>query len=180
MILKFTKLFKFSKKHSLGKQTDIHKNLREKKIEHTDKTEAPNKSEDNPDTTVTLMSLETEQLLLAKLENFEKDKLFKDKKVSLSYVATHIGTNTKYLSFIIKKYKGKDFTTYINELRINYILEKLNTEPVYRQYKISTLAEDAGFSSHSKFATIFKSVTDVSPSHFIKYIETKENQDITE
>ena len=49
------------------------------------------------------MSLETEQLLLAKLENFEKDKLFKDKKVSLSYVCYHIGTNTKYLSFIIKK-----------------------------------------------------------------------------
>ncbi|CAM3094892.1 helix-turn-helix domain-containing protein [Elizabethkingia anophelis] len=178
--LLFFYFYSKAKKKQILKIRNILKNLREKKIEHTDKTEAPNKSEDNPDTTVTLMSLETEQLLLAKLENFEKDKLFKDKKVSLSYVATHIGTNTKYLSFIIKKYKGKDFTTYINELRINYILEKLNTEPVYRQYKISTLAEDAGFSSHSKFATIFKSVTDVSPSHFIKYIETKENQDITE
>lgn len=62
------------------KNQEYFKNLREKKIEHTDKTEAPNKSEDNPDTTVTLMSLETEQLLLAKLENFENDKLFKDKK----------------------------------------------------------------------------------------------------
>ena len=137
------------------KNQEYFKNLREKKIEHTDKTEAPNKSEDNPDTTVTLMSLETEQLLLAKLENFEKTSCLKIK--SFAFLCCYPYRNEyKIFIFYYKKYKGKDFTTYINELRINYILEKLNTEPVYRQYKISTLAEDAGFSSHSKFATILK------------------------
>ena len=65
------------------------------------------KSDDNADPGTSLMSLETEQLLLGKLENFEREQLFTDKKVSLSYVATHIGTNTKYLSFVIKNIKGK-------------------------------------------------------------------------
>ena len=168
-----------AKKRQILKIRNVLKNLKEKNNEQTE-IEVTRKSDDNTDPGTSLMSSETEQLLLTKLENFEREQLFTDKKVSLSYVATHIGTNTKYLSFVIKKYKGKGFNTYINELRINYILEKLNTEPVYRQYKISTLAEDAGFSSHSKFTTIFKSVTDVSPSHFIKYIESKDNQSVTE
>ncbi|WP_337059076.1 AraC family transcriptional regulator [Elizabethkingia meningoseptica] len=33
------------------------------------------------------------------------------------------------------------------------------------------LAEEAGFSSHSKFATVFKNIAGVSPSYFIRYIE---------
>uniref|UniRef100_UPI003AFB1A7D helix-turn-helix domain-containing protein n=1 Tax=Elizabethkingia meningoseptica TaxID=238 RepID=UPI003AFB1A7D len=69
-------------------------------------------------------------------------------------VASYLNTNTKYLSYMIKKYKKKDFSGYVNELRINCIIGKLNTDPVYRQYKISVLAEEAGFSSHSKFATV--------------------------
>ena len=117
------------------------------------------------------MSPETEEELLDGLNKFEEEELFKDNNISLSYVASYLNTNTKYLSYMIKKYKKKDFSGYVNELRINYIIGKLNTDPVYRQYKISVLAEEAGFSSHSKFATVFKNIAGVSPSYFIRYIE---------
>ncbi len=120
-----------------------------------------------------IMPPETEDALLEALQKFEKHQLYKDKNASLSYVASYMETNTKYLSYIIKKHRQKDFTNYINELRVNYIIEKLTTDPVYRQYKISVLADEAGFSSHSKFATIFKNITDVSPSYFINYINQK-------
>ncbi|MCL1664253.1 AraC family transcriptional regulator [Elizabethkingia ursingii] len=120
-----------------------------------------------------MMPTETEDALLEALYKFEKQQLYKDKNASLSYVASYMETNTKYLSYIIKKHRQKDFTSYINELRVDYIIEKLMTDPVYRQYKISVLADEAGFSSHSKFATIFKNITDVSPSHFINYISQK-------
>ncbi|WP_236709585.1 AraC family transcriptional regulator [Elizabethkingia ursingii] len=120
-----------------------------------------------------MMPPETEDALLEALYKFEKLQLYKDKNASLSYVASYMETNTKYLSYIIKKHRQKDFTSYINELRVDYIIEKLMTDPVYRQYKISVLADEAGFSSHSKFATIFKNITDVSPSHFINYISQK-------
>ncbi|PUB30976.1 tetratricopeptide repeat protein [Elizabethkingia sp. YR214] len=120
-----------------------------------------------------MMPPETEDALLESLRKFEKQQLYKDKNASLSYVASYMETNTKYLSYIIKKHRQKDFTNYINELRVDYIIEKLTTDPVYRQYKISVLADEAGFSSHSKFATIFKNITDVSPSHFINYISQK-------
>nr|WP_246625384.1 helix-turn-helix domain-containing protein [Edaphocola aurantiacus] len=91
--------------------------------------------------------------------------------MSLSYLATHINTNTKYLSRVINQHKQKDFNGYINELRVNYIIVQLNSDPVWRKYKISTLADEAGFSSHSKFATVFKSITGLSPSLFIQYLE---------
>ncbi|QIG90980.1 helix-turn-helix transcriptional regulator [Chryseobacterium sp. POL2] len=50
---------------------------------------------------------------------------------------------------------------------------KLKKEPKYLKYKISSLAEEIGFSSQSKFAAAFKKVTSVSPSEFIKHL--KEN-----
>ena len=120
-----------------------------------------------------LMPPEAEEKLLEKLNDFEVKQLFLERKVSLSYVAAEIETNTKYLSYIIKKHKGKDFNEYINDLRISYITQKITDQPIYRQYKINTLAEEAGFSSHSKFATVFKSSIGVSPSEFIKYFKEK-------
>ena len=122
---------------------------------------------------IALMSPEAENKLVEKLRDFEQSNLFLERKVSLPYVAAEIETNTKYLSYIIKKHKGKDFNEYINDLRITYIVQKITDEPIYRQYKINTLAEETGFSSHSKFATVFKAVVGVSPSEFIKYIQQK-------
>lgn len=120
-----------------------------------------------------LMSAETEERLLEKLKAFENKQLFLERKVSLPYVAAEIETNTKYLSYLIKKHKEKDFNEYINELRISYIVQKINDDPVYRKYKINALAEEAGFSSHSKFTTVFKGIIGVSPSEFVKYFQKK-------
>lgn len=114
---------------------------------------------------------ETMQKILDSLQEFEKSVLFNNRNISLAYLAGHINTNTKYLSRVINLHKQKDFNGYINELRVNYIMERLRNEPVWRKYKISTLAEEAGFSSHSKFAAVFKSVTGISPSLFIQYLE---------
>lgn len=118
-----------------------------------------------------MMTSETEQRLLAKLKKFEKSNLFNNKNISLSYLAGHFETNTKYLSYVINTYKKKDFNNYINELRINYIIEKLKNDPQYRNYKMASLADEVGFSSHSKFTTVFKKVTSLSPSLFIKYLQ---------
>lgn len=122
----------------------------------------------------TIMTSATEDRLLTKLEKFESSNLFTRNNVSLSFLATYCDTNTKYLSYVINTYKKQDFNNYINELRVNYIIKKLNKEPLYRKYKMATLAEEAGFSSQNKFATVFKKVTSISPSLFIKSLEEVE------
>lgn len=114
-----------------------------------------------------LMTQETEMKISNHLKEFEKENLFLNGDISLSWLASYCKTNIKYLSHYIKVNKKKDFNNYINELRINYIIMKLINEPVYRKYKIATLAEETGFSSPNKFSTIFKQVTSSSPSTFI-------------
>src|SRR5690606_332437 len=82
---------------------------------------------------------ETELQLLHKLDRFEAGKKFTNPDMSIALLAAQFDTNTKYLSEVINRQKGKNFNSYINELRINYIIEKLRTESVYFNYKVSYL-----------------------------------------
>lgn len=113
----------------------------------------------------------TEQILLEKLSKFESGTDFTQKNLTLNSLAKDLDTNTRYLSEIVNKHKHKNFNAYINELRVNYIIEKLRTEPKFLNYKISYLAEECGFSSHTAFSTVFKSVTEISPKEFITFIK---------
>lgn len=124
-----------------------------------------------------LMTSETEAKLLELLEEFEKGDLYNNKNMSLSFLAAELNTNTKYLSYVINQHKNADVKTYVNRLRINYIVDKLINDEKYRQYKISILADECGFSSHSKFASVFKAVTDFSPSSYIKYLDAENQSD---
>ncbi|NGF75957.1 helix-turn-helix domain-containing protein [Fluviicola sp. SGL-29] len=118
-----------------------------------------------------LISEAVESKLLSDLDEFEKTGRYTDNQISLPMLAGILNTNTKYLSYVLKTHKNKDFNAYINELRIRYIIEKIEKNDVFKNYKISYLAEEAGFSSHSKFSAIFKSVTGFSPSTFLDYLE---------
>ena len=118
-----------------------------------------------------VLSDDKEIEILNGLAKFEEKNKFRDVNLSLSSLASSLKTNRTYLSEVIKKNKGKNFNAYINELRINYIVRKLYNNPEYLNYKISYLAEDCGFVSHSSFATIFKSVLGISPSTFIQNLK---------
>ncbi len=114
---------------------------------------------------------ETESVLLKKLEAFEKSNKFTSNDMSLAQMASQFETNTKYLSEVINKHKGKNFNLYINNLRVKYIVKKLKSDPNYLNYKVSYLAEESGFSSHSSFATVFKNITGISPNVFIELLK---------
>lgn len=118
-----------------------------------------------------IMSDAIEAKILKDLNDFEKGIKYTDKQISLSILAGMLNTNTKYLSHVLNTYLNKDFNTYINELRIKYIIEKIEKNEKFKNYKLSVLAEECGFSSHSKFSAVFKSVTGFSPSTFLKYLE---------
>lgn len=116
---------------------------------------------------------ETEDALIEKLEQFENSVHFTKKDMSLAQLASQFDTNTKYLSEVINSHKDQNFNSYINQLRINYIVDKLNSNRKYLQYKISYLADESGFSSHSSFATVFKSVTGIPPTVFIDLLRAQ-------
>ncbi|WP_106915071.1 helix-turn-helix domain-containing protein [Chryseobacterium aurantiacum] len=125
------------------------------------------------DDTALQISAEKEEELVRSMKDFEQKHLYLDKNISRPKMASHLNTNTKYLSYIIRKYRNSDFSDYINHHRIDYIVKKLYTESEYRNYKISYLAEMCGYSSHSRFANIFKKHMDISPSDFISQLQKR-------
>ena len=117
------------------------------------------------------ISSKTEKVLLKKISDFESSRGFLNKEVNLNFLSKKFNTNTKYLSEIIKSYKNKNFNQYLNELRIDYLIDQLNTNEKVLNTKISFLASDFGFNSHSSFSTIFTQYIGKSPSEYIKELK---------
>ncbi|EJL70314.1 helix-turn-helix domain-containing protein [Chryseobacterium populi] len=126
---------------------------------------------------------ETINQLLNKISKFEKTEKYLKNDITIAWLASHLNTNTKYLSEIIKNYKNKNFNSYINSLRIKYITKKLYEDAIYREYKISYLAEVCGYATPRVFLNAFKKETGLTPSDFIENmrkekitVDTQKNQ----
>ncbi len=116
------------------------------------------------------ISNEKVKTLLKNLEKFENNHEFLNSKTSLNFVAKKLNSNTSYVSKIINEYKGKSFINYITELRINYALQRIKNDKVFRSYSIKGIAEELGFKSEGSFSRAFKQHTGIYPSYFIKNI----------
>lgn len=113
----------------------------------------------------------TEKKILKKLVTFEDSEKFLKKDINLTYLSHQSNTNPKYVSEIIRVHKNNNFNGYINNLRINYIVQKLYHDIKYREYKISYLAEECGYTSSQVFVIAFKKETGVTPSYFIENLK---------
>lgn len=106
--------------------------------------------------------------ILAKITEFEKKRGYLKKDLNATRLAENFNTNYKYLCEVIRDHRHKGFTNYLNDLRIDYIVERLKAEPLLRKYTNSTLAAEAGFKTTQHFTTAFKKRTKISPGYFVK------------
>lgn len=109
---------------------------------------------------------------------FERSRKYLDPNMNLSTLVSFLDTNARYLNEYLRTEIQKDYNTYINDLRINYIIQQINNDKKYRLYKISHLAQESGFSSHSNFTVNFKRVTGVAPSEYIHKVESEKSKTI--
>lgn len=123
------------------------------------------------------ISNSTELHILNGLKEFENNLQFIQKGITQGNLASELQTNVRYLSEIIKKYKAENFNSYINNLRINYIIHKIETESLYRKYKISYLAEACGFPTSASFTKIFKEITGLTPSSYLVLLSKEKDLD---
>lgn len=114
---------------------------------------------------------EKEREIIKGLIILEKEKYFLSQEFSLYNVAKKIGTNTTYLTKVMKNYKDASFNSYTNELRINYLLDLLMADKKIRNYTIQSLAELIGYKNGSSFSKIFKEKTKVTPYQFIEKLK---------
>ena len=114
------------------------------------------------------ISEETINNILLNLELFEKKLEYLDPNLSTHSLAKKINTNTKYLSKVINHYKNLSFTNYINHLRIQYAINELKTNTIYRRFTIKAIAVEFGFNNAESFSKAFYKNTGIKPSYFIK------------
>lgn len=115
---------------------------------------------------------ENEQKIIDGLEKLEREKYFLRTDFNLHNVAKKIGSNTTYLTSVIKTYKEMSFNDYTNELRINYILNELLVDKKLQNYTIQSLAEHIGYKKGASFSKIFKQKTGVTPFQYIEKLKS--------
>jgi len=115
------------------------------------------------------------QSILNKLSEFERKKEFLSPNIKQIDFAKRLDTNTTYLSKVINQYKGKNFSQYLNDLRIDYTLDKLRDDKKFRKYTIKAISEEVGFSNTESFAKAFYNKTGLQPSYYIKKMTDNEN-----
>lgn len=108
------------------------------------------------------------QNIITKLQDFERKKGFLKKDLTATKLAESFDTNYKYLSKVIRHQKQKSFVNYINDLRIDYLVDRLKAEPLLRRYTNGALAEESGFSTAQHFVTAFKKKAGISPGYFVE------------
>ncbi len=171
---------------SIGLITYYYKQKKYKKrfnnivLEGKENTNASLKFKKSPITksnTLEGLSIEVINSVRYKLKGFENNKEFLDSSITLSSLAKLLNTNTNYLSKIINHDKGKNFSSYLNDLRIKYTIEKLKKDTKFMRYSIKGIAYEVGFNNETSFAKAFYKNTGLYPSYFIKQLKSfsKEN-----
>ncbi len=109
--------------------------------------------------------------ILNGLKRFEKEKLYLQKNTNLKDLAKELKTNSSYLSKVVNTYKNKNFTAYLNELRIQYAIQELTNSKELRLFTIEAIADHMGYNNGESFASAFRKITDIYPSYFIKQLQ---------
>lgn len=121
------------------------------------------------------ISKDVVERILKGLKDFEENKEFTRINITSGSLASQLNTNAKYLTKVIKYYRKKNFSPYINDLRIEYIIDKIKSNKKLQNYTIKALATEAGFNSTEVFSRTFFKKTGIYPSYFIKKIQLPEN-----
>ena len=103
-----------------------------------------------------------------KIEAYIQDnKLYLNPYLSLNMLSSELNLSEGYISQVINKSIGQNFTDYINSLRVEEAKLMLLSGD-YGNYTILSIGLESGFNSKSSFYTAFKKFTGQTPLEFKK------------
>jgi YesN/AraC family two-component response regulator len=114
-------------------------------------------------------------MVLAGLQKFEEECEFTSNEITLSFLAKKFNTNANYLSKVINHFKGTSFSTYVNNLRIDYCVAQLKTDSSYQKYTIKAISYEMGFNNVQSFTKAFYKSKGINPSFFLKELRKMES-----
>lgn len=106
-----------------------------------------------------------EKLKHVLIQYMKENKPHLNNELTLNKLAHELGSNSKYLSYVINKEFECNFSSFINSHRINEAKSYLS-DPQKNIYTIESIAQMTGFKSKSAFNSAFKKETNLTPSKF--------------
>ncbi len=103
----------------------------------------------------------------------ESKKIYRQKDISLNYLAMRLRTNRTYLSATINNYYRKSFPKLLNEYRINEACELLRNNELSRKFTIEGIGMEVGYANRMSFYRAFKQIKGISVGKYVESIGFK-------
>lgn len=100
-----------------------------------------------------------------------EEKIYFDETLDLESLSNRLSISSSYLSQLINKIEGCNFSDLINRMRVEEVKQRLK-DPTYENYTILGIAFECGFKSKSPFYNAFKKHTGFSPKEYRKLSES--------
>jgi AraC-like DNA-binding protein len=97
-------------------------------------------------------------------------KSYLSPEFSLVSLEKELGISGKLISQTIKEGTGLSFSSFINEMRIFYVLEMIQNDLNWKNFTVEALASSVGYRSPTSFYTNFKEKTGKTPREFIESV----------
>ncbi len=98
------------------------------------------------------------------------ESLYKVEKLSMDMLSQRLQLSNGYISQIINQKTGKNFFEFVNEYRVQEVIRKMQDEK-FSHFSLLGLALDSGFTSKSTFNDVFKKITGLTPSAYLKQLK---------
>ncbi|MBN8820455.1 MULTISPECIES: AraC family transcriptional regulator [unclassified Spirosoma] len=110
----------------------------------------------------------TDEIELQRIRSaFRDDALHRQPKLTVDDVATFLHLPPRYISFLVNTRCATNFTTFVNQYRVDEVIQKLG-DPKQQYKTILAIALEAGFNSKSSFNQVFKDHTGKAPSFYLR------------
>ena len=105
----------------------------------------------------------TYQLLLRIRQHMDEQRPYLNSELKVRDIANYLGTNSRYISYCIKRVEQCTFSAYINKHRVAYAQQLMRRHP---DIKLTEVYLKSGFANEISFFRTFKTIVGMTPSEW--------------
>lgn len=103
------------------------------------------------------------QLLLRIRQHMDEQRPYLNSELKVRDIANYLGTNSRYISYCIKRVEQCTFSAYINKHRVAYAQQLMRRHP---DIKLTEVYLKSGFANEISFFRTFKTIVGMTPSEW--------------
>lgn len=98
------------------------------------------------------------------------NKLYLNPRLNLNDISKETNLSEGYISQLINSNTNENFNELINKMRVNEVKEMFSDKR-FENYTITSIGLEAGFNTKSSFYSVFKKITNSTPSEYKKLVQ---------